>query len=301
MPSFESNGEQFYLTNGSNTPPRVHAILDPASRAWQYIVADPSTRHAVIIDPIAHRSEKDNSPESAEHIIRLVESNGYLIDHILETESSLQPRLTAAWSLRMHFSHTQGYPPQLCSNSSVSALHRTFARRYGAGNGFSTTLNKQYSDKEQFLVGRMRVTVMHVPGFATPNRKAYLIDGGLFGAYSIAMPTGEDFGGHAEGQRSDPVHAGAKDDEQRRVLFKSMHRILSLPAETRVYYEEDYDKSGLGDCTSIERCRTLNLYLDLNENEFVVRRRGELRERKEGRAASSDRHKKNASQAKVSR
>lgn len=60
----------------------------------------------------------------------------------------------------MHFSHTQGYAPQLCSNGSVSALQRSFARKYGASNGFSTTLGSEHGDKETFTVGRMRVTVM---------------------------------------------------------------------------------------------------------------------------------------------
>lgn len=297
MSTSSSNADSFYLTNGSDRPPIVHAILEPTSRTWQYVVVDPSTRHGVIIDPVYPQDNDNRNEEQAsdatEKIIRLVEGNGWLIDHIFETQSFMQPRKTAAWSLRMHFSNRQGYAPQLCSNDSVTALRGMFRRRYGAANGFSTTLTNQYADKESFLVGRMRVTVMYIPGFSTPNRRGFLIDDALFGAYSIAMPGSEDLGGHAKGV--DRVLAHAKDDDERRALWKSMHRVLSLPPETRVYYEEGPENGGLAACLSIEQCRNLNPYIELSENEFVIRRRGELTERREARAAAVGGHgKKNS-------
>ena len=300
--SSKTSTETFYLTNGSDAPPIVHPILEPVSRTWQYIVADPSTRHAVIIDPISTNTTdttEESRSDATDQIIQLVKTRGYLIDHIFETQSSQQPKLTAAWSLRMHFSGSQGYAPQLCSNESVTALRSMFARRYGAGNGFSTTLTKQYADKEAFLVGRMRVTVMHIPGFGTPNRRAYLIDDAIFGGHSIAMPGSEDVGGHAKG--SDRVLLMAQDDEGRRALWKSMHRVLSLPPDTRVYCEESIENTGLGDCMFIEQCRALNPYIELNENEFIIRRRGELRERREARAAADSHGKKHSWQAKGSK
>lgn len=289
----KSNGEAFYLTNDQDSPPLVHAILEPSSRTWQYIVVDPNTRHGVIIDPVqsqTERNEDSKSEKTEDIIIRLIKSHQYLIDHIFETESSQQPKLTAAWSLRMQLSESQGYPPQLCRNSSVTALKSTFARKYGASNGFTTTLNKQHADRESILVGRMRVTVMHVPGHDTPNRRAYLIDGAIFGAYSIALPGEESAGGQSKG--ADPVFAGAKDDEQRRELWKSMIRVLSLPEDTRVYHEEDVDGTGIANCTSIGKCRTDNPYIALSENEFIVRRRGELKERENAKIASSKHSKK---------
>ena len=278
MPFPQSNGQSFYLTNGPDVCPLIHAILEPSSRTWQYIVVDPSTRRGVIIDPVSSRDGTSgrSSLDASDDIIRLIEKHGYQIDHILETESSSQPKLTAAWSLRMHFSNTQRDPPQLCSNSFVSSLHRTFQRRYGAANGFSTTLSNQYDDKASFVVGRMRVTVLQLPGFRTPNRRAYLIQGCLFGAHSIAMPSPEGSAESFEGV--DPGPSTVQTDEDRRTLWKSMVRVLSLPPETCVYLEEAYPGTEMTDRTTIEHCRAFNPYIALNENEFIIRRRGELRE-----------------------
>lgn len=278
MPFPQPNGQSFYLTSSRDISPLVHAILEPSSRTWQYVVVDPTTLHGVIIDPVASRDDSSgrSSFDSTDDIIGLIEKHEYRIDHILETESSPQPKLTAAWSLRMHFSNTQGYPPEFCSNSSVSALHRSFARKYGAVNGFSTTLSDQHDDKSSFVVGRMKITVLKVPGFRTPNRRAYLINGCIFGAYSIAIPPLESTSTHLLG--ADTVLSTAKDDEERRVLWKSMIRVLSLPAETCVYPEEAESGAEKTHWISIENCRGLNRYVALNENEFIIRRRGEQRE-----------------------
>ena len=251
------------------------------------MVVDPITRHGVVIDPVYSRNDtiEDLPSDGTESIIRLIQGHGYFIDHILETDSSSRPKLTAAWSIRMQLSVTQGFPPQLCSNAPVSALHHTFSRKYGATNGFSTTLSKQHHDKESFVVGRMRVTVLHVPGFNTPERRAYLINGALFGAYSIAIPDVADVGRRRSG--TDPVLSDVLWNDQHRQLWKSMQRILALPEETRVYHEEDVEGAGLSNCTSIERCRALNPYIELNANEFVIRRRGELREQQDAIIAKS--------------
>ena len=94
MPYPQSNGEAFYLTNGSDRPPLVHAILEPSSRTWQYVVVDPSTHHGVIIDPVSSPTNKseDSSSDGQDEIIRLIDSRGYVIDHIFETQSSPQER-----------------------------------------------------------------------------------------------------------------------------------------------------------------------------------------------------------------
>lgn len=298
MSSSQSNGQSFYLTNGPDTPPLIHAILSASSRTWQYVVVDPSTRHGVVIDPVYSRNgtDEDLPSDGTETIIRLIKQQGYVIDHILETESSSRPKLTAAWSLRMQLFITQGFPPQLCSNAPVSALQRMFSRKYGAANGFSTTLSKQHQDKDSFVVGRMRVTVIHAPGFNTPKRRAYLINGALFGAYSIAMPGADN----PRGQRSgtDPVLSDVLWNDQHRQLWQSMQRILALPEETRVYHEEDVEGAGSSNYTTIEQCRAFNSYIDLNANEFIIRRRGELREQQDAIIAKSDHSRKRSKQVR---
>lgn len=70
-----------------------------------------------------------------------------------------------------------------------------------------------------------------------------------------------------------------------------MNRVLALSPDTGVFYEEYSESVGTTNCTSIEQCRALNPYTGLNDNEFIVRRRGELRELQDA-ASASPHHKK---------
>lgn len=136
------------------------------------------------------------------------------------------------------------------------------------------------------------MAVRHVPGVDTPNRRAYLIDGAIFGAHSLALPSRESAG--LQSGVIDPGLYAAKIDDQRRVLWKSMNRILALSPETWVFYEEHNDDDGaeIMCSTTIEQCRAFNPYIGLNDNEFIIRRRGELRERQDAMLAASSQKKK---------
>src|SRR5690349_1144407 len=67
--------------------PIVHTVFEPQTSTWQYVVADPSTKTAVIIDPVLDFDPARNSitTKSADALLALVKEKGYTVDRLLET------------------------------------------------------------------------------------------------------------------------------------------------------------------------------------------------------------------------
>ncbi len=89
--------------------PKVHDVFEPASATWQYIVADPATRSAAIIDPVLDYNPATNelTSKSADHLLSIVKENGYTIDRILETHVHAD-HITAAKYLQFKLEGIQG-------------------------------------------------------------------------------------------------------------------------------------------------------------------------------------------------
>ena len=87
-----------------------------------------------------------------------------------------------------------------------------------------------FKDGERFAIGRLEVEVMHLPGH-TPADVAYRIGSDVFVGDTIFM---HDYGT----ARADFPGGDA------RQLFRSIHRLLSLPPETRLWMCHDYKAPG---------------------------------------------------------
>ena len=71
------------------TQPRVHAQFDEATHTVSYVVWDPATRRAAIIDPVLdydHRTGRV-SHRSADDLLGFVADQGLSVDWVLETHA----------------------------------------------------------------------------------------------------------------------------------------------------------------------------------------------------------------------
>ncbi|EAQ87221.1 hypothetical protein CHGG_03840 [Chaetomium globosum CBS 148.51] len=77
--------------------PIVHTVFEPQTSTWQYVVADPSTKAAAIIDPVLNFDPARNaiSTKSADDLLALIQQEGYTVEHLLETHVHAD-HLTAA-------------------------------------------------------------------------------------------------------------------------------------------------------------------------------------------------------------
>lgn len=166
-----------------NTPsrlnePTIHSIFEKETSTWQYIVADPASSHAVIIDPVLDydRASQTISTESADHLLNMVKQHGYTIDMILETHVHAD-HLTAASYLQTQLSRVQDIQPVIGIGKRIEMVQRLFGERYGIPEAqYKGIFGKYFDDNEVFRIGELAASVLHLPGH-TPDHLGYKIGG----------------------------------------------------------------------------------------------------------------------------
>ncbi len=240
--------------------PEIKHFFD--SRTWTltYVVIDPTTQHCAIIDPVLDLDYPSGtiSTESADQVIAFVRDTGLTVDYILETHVHAD-HLTAAPYIK------EAVGGRIGIGFNITTVQSTFANVYNEsasfpvdGSQFDLTLN----DNENFDIGNISGLAMHVPGH-TPACMAYLLGDALFVGDTLFMPDGGtarcDFpGGDAA------------------TLFRSIERLLALPADTRIFVCHDYQPNGrdLAFETTVAEQRDANIHVNdsVTEQAFVTMR-----------------------------
>lgn len=261
-------------TAACNISPVVHDVYSSSTDTWQYVIADATTLHCIVLDPVRDgcADPAAMSTGAADAIIAVIKDRGYIVDYILETHCTSLQCLSAAWYLRMQLSMHQEHAPQLCNDATLSGLELMWKRKYGAGSSFSTTIRAGLDDGETIPFGQFSLTCMHMPGFGTPYRRAYLVGNELFGAYSIATlredVTHSRFENVAVDGKKDPSEASS----HHREAWSSMQRILSLPGDARVWRDQGDGSPSPVDrpFDSVAQCAALNKHANSTEEDFLT-------------------------------
>lgn len=149
-----------------STEPIIHNIFEPKTCTWQYVVADPFTSAAVVIDSVLDfdPSKTTVSTESADALLALIDQKGYRVEKILETHVHAD-HLTAAKYIQHRLMQMQGTTPDICIGKRVSEAQEKFADRYGVPKDeIKNAFNKLFDDDEVFKLGELHVKVLHLPG-----------------------------------------------------------------------------------------------------------------------------------------
>lgn len=208
--------------------PIVHSQFEPKTSTWQYIVACPDTKQAVIIDPVLDYDQATLSIDTAtaRSLLDKVNSLGYSIVRLLETHVHAD-HLSAAHFLQKTLVATGKPKPPICIGRRIRSVQENFARRYGIPDEeLKDAFDKLWDDDEKFNIGNLTAQVLHLPGH-TPDHIGYLIGDNIFSGDSIFNP---DVGT----ARCDFPGGDAN------ALWNSMQRLLSLPGQTKVYTGHDY-------------------------------------------------------------
>jgi glyoxylase-like metal-dependent hydrolase (beta-lactamase superfamily II) len=202
----------------------IHSIHEPKTGTWQYIVADRSTRKAVIIDSVLDFDPATSfiSTPCADNLLDIVHKENYTVEKILETHVHAD-HLTASYYIKQQLSNH----PEICIGARISAVQNTWAEKYGVEKfEYEGVFDKLFEDDEMFAIGNIQAKVVHLPGH-TPDHVGYLIDSNIFAGDSIFNP---DIGS----ARCDFPGGSATD------LFASTKKLLSMPGEYRIYTGHDY-------------------------------------------------------------
>ena len=242
------------------TQPRVHAQFDEATHTVSYVVWDPATRRAAIIDPVLdydHRTGRV-SHRSADDLLGFVADQGLSVDWVLETHAHAD-HLSAAPYLK----EKTGAPIGI--GARITEVQRTFAPVFGLDDvsGDGREFDRLLRDGDTIALGGLQVEVMHTPGH-TPACVSYRIGEAVFVGDTLFMP---DYGT----ARADFPGGDA------RTLYRSIHRLLALPDATRLYLCHDYKAPGRDHFaweTTVGEEKTHNIHVGggVDEASFVAMR-----------------------------
>ena len=242
------------------TQPRVHAQFDEATHTVSYVVWDPATCRAAIIDPVLdydHRTGRV-SHRSADDLLGFAAGQGLSVDWVLETHAHAD-HLSAAPYLK----EKTGAPIGI--GARITEVQRTFAPVFGLEDvsGDGREFDRLFRDGETITIGGLQVEVMHTPGH-TPACVSYRIGEAVFVGDTLFMP---DYGT----ARADFPGGDA------RTLYRSIHRLLALPDATRLYLCHDYKAPGRDHFaweTTVGEEKTRNIHVGggVDEASFVAMR-----------------------------
>lgn len=201
--------------------PTVQAFFDGATNTVTYLVSDPVTGAAAVIDPVLDYDPAtgETATPSIDAVLAEVERQHLTLAWVLETHAHAD-HLSAGHYLR----ERTGAPVGI--GARIHEVQETFAPKLGMETPGSEVFDRLFADGERFALGDLTVEVIHTPGH-TPACVSYRIGDAVFVGDTLFMP---DFGT----ARADFPGGDAG------TLYRSIQRILSLPGDTRVFVGHDY-------------------------------------------------------------
>jgi len=240
--------------------PVVTPFFHHDSNTWSYVVRDPYSKAAAIIDAVLDFDAKAarTATSSAQALVDHVVSEQLDVLWLLETHAHADHLSAAHWLKAMHFPETT-----LAIGEGIRAVQKAFRPIFNLGQHFpvdGSQFDHLFVDNERFAIGGLQVRVIAVPGH-TSDSNAYLVGDALFTGDSLFMPDGGtarcDFpGGDAA------------------TLYRSIRRMYELPDDTRVFVCHDYGPGGrdIACETSIGAQKRENIHVrdGVGEAEFVA-------------------------------
>ena len=165
--------------------PDVKAFFDPATNTVSYVVSDPQTKQAAIVDSVLDYDPKSGrtSKASADAVIAYVREQGFSVQWILETHVHAD-HLSAAPYLKEIVGGT------LAIGSNIRTVQDVFGKVFNAGTEFArdgSQFDRLFEDGETFQLGSIEAHAIHTPGH-TPACMTYVIGDAGFVGDTLFMP-----------------------------------------------------------------------------------------------------------------
>jgi len=240
--------------------PVIEAFFDEPTNTVTYLVADPATGDAAVIDPV-----HDFDPASGE-----VDSAS--VDRVLESAQAHGWRIVMVLETHAHADHLSGAPlikartgAWIGIGEHIRDVQKIFRPVFNLTDlkTDGSDFDRLFADGDRFALGELEVAVMHVPGH-TPADIAYRIGDAAFVGDTLFMP---DYGT----ARADFPGGDA------RTLYRSIRKLLTLPDETRLFLCHDYKAPGREDyrwetTVGAQRRDSVHVHDGVSEDAFVAMR-----------------------------
>ncbi len=201
----------------------IHSFFDEPTNTVSYLVVDPVSKIAAVIDPVLNYDHKSGEATvaSADAVLAKASAAGFKIEWILETH--------------VHADHLSGAPyiklktgAKVAIGEHIREVQQIFRPIFNAldVSGTGSEFDLLLKGGDNLKIGELQVEVISTPGH-TPACISYKIDDAVFVGDTLFMP---DYGT----ARADFPGGDA------RMLYRSIHRLLALPRETRLFMCHDY-------------------------------------------------------------
>ena len=210
------------------TRPAVTPFFDEPTNTLSYVVKDPASSACAVIDSVMDLDYPSGaiSFDGADQIIRFIRDNELELEWILETHVHAD-HLSAAPYIQ------QQLGGKIAIGANIAVVQQTFGEVFSAGPGFArdgSQFDVLLGDGDPIQIGQMSGCALHTPGH-TPACMTYVLGDAVFVGDTLFMPDG----GTA---RVDFPGGDAK------TLYDSIHRILNLPEQSRIFVCHDYLPDG---------------------------------------------------------
>ncbi|MCG4261422.1 MBL fold metallo-hydrolase [Acetobacter senegalensis] len=254
--------DQILMTErGAGPKPVIRTFFDEATFTASHVVHDPDTKAAAIIDSVLdyEAASGRTSYVSAEKIVEYVRTEGLHVEWQLETHAHADHLSAAPWL-------QEQVGGKLGIGADIVTVQNVFGKIFNAGSEFArdgSQFERLFHDGDRFKVGTLDALALHVPGH-TPADMAFIIGDAAFIGDTLFMP---DYGT----ARADFPGGDA------RMLFRSIHRLLKLPEQTRLFLCHDYKAPGRDTfawetTVGAERAHNVHVHDGVTEDDFVKMR-----------------------------
>lgn len=238
----------------------IKAFFDPGTWTFTYVVYEKEQSSCVIIDSVLDYDPKSGRTRthSADKVVDFIETNRLKTEWILETHAHAD-HVSAAQYLKAKLGG------KIAIGNHIRTVQGVFKGIFNLEDSFlsdGSQFDYLLSENEIIKFGNLSFESLFVPGH-TPACMAYKIDDAIFVGDTMFMP---DVGS----ARCDFPGGDAK------VLFQSVHKLLSYPAETRLFMCHDYPPNGraIKFETTVAEQKKNNIHMKdgITEAEFVAMR-----------------------------
>ena len=213
-----------------NTP-TVQGCFDDTTNTISYVVRDPATEKAAVIDALLDFDQASGrtKTDSADRLIAFVREKGLEVEWVIDTHVHAD-HLTATPYVREQLGGQTGI------GEHIATVQKVFGEIFNEGQAFHTDgsqFDHLFKDGETYRLGSIEAKAIHTPGH-TPACMSHVIGDAVFVGDTIFMP---DFGT----ARCDFPGGDAG------TLYDSIQKLFALPDETRIFLCHDYKAPGRDD------------------------------------------------------
>lgn len=244
--------------------PHVEGFFDPQTHTVSYLVLDEATRQCALIDSVLDYDPKSGrtTTTSADKLVARAIELEAKVEWILETHVHAD-HLSAAPYLKEKLGGKIGI------GSQIATVQAAFGSLFNVGGEMprdGSQFDHLFVNDESFTLGTLQCRALHTPGH-TPACMTYVISDGqetaAFVGDTLFMP---DYGT----ARCDFPGGNAH------TLFRSINKVLSLPANTLLYTCHDYQPGGrevqFSSTVAEQRADNVHVRNGVSEEAFVAMR-----------------------------